>query len=939
MASDATRPDVPRRPSNPLIERGDHLAAIEAVLGHASVSPPPGGSIVVVDAEPGAGVTAVLDRVAATAASRWRTATVRADDHDAGVPFSVLHRVVDVLRSLPGAAQISDQRPALALAPVLDTARLLDGLDPAVEAPTLALGLGWLLERLTEDGPLLVVVDDAHLADDASLGVLTTAWSRCRLPMVLLVGAHPSPTPPNELERLRRAADTTLGLAPLTPAGTGQVLLQWGVTIGDGDLPGVHVLARGRPGDLEVLARARHGEPGAAMPLARSMVEPLLERRLGALTPPARRALEVIVVLDAVAEPSILGTVSRCPSRPEDCVAELRCAGLLTEDDPLRCSHPFVADAVLAGIAADDAGRLRRSMLAAAIDAGSGPEVLVPLALVCPPTADPVVVDLLAEAGDAAIRSREPARALVLLRRALREPPVAARENELRGQLALASAFADEPGAPALVRRAALQLDAVAGAHLARRASTILAGRGRAREAATMVDDLGRSLASTEPEVASILEMGWLGAAKTDLSMRPAVLRRVAEAATTDRFDPSPSGRALAAVVAYELSLLGEDRTRVVELARHAVDRRGGGSPTTDMPSIWSAVLALLFADELDDAAVTLDRLERRGIRRASEHDVLAAHHLRASIDRNRGLLESANRSAAVVADAVRHGWRGSVPGGAGNRCRLALLAGRLDRAEAELDLPGGVERYADDPSLVEYLDARGQLRLRQGRYAEALDDHLTVRDRHEVLGAVNPATMLWSQGAARAMAAMGRRADALDLLGEHLERARQWGAARPIGALLTTAGTLRSGRAGEELLEEAVDVLERGVTPIELADAHVALARAAQRRGDDRKSERAARRGALLADTAGAAAIAADARSVLGELADSGSDRTTVDRLTPAELRAARLAAGGASNADIAAELYVSRKAVEFHLSNVYRKLGVVGRRDLADALGEREG
>ncbi len=665
----------------------------------------------------------------------------------------------------------------------------------------------------------------------------------------------------------------------------------------------------------------------------------LVEQRLASLSPAARRALEVIAVLDVVTDVELVVAIGGCSMAADSVVAELQGAGLVADGEPLRCAHPIVAETVRAGVAGTDADRLRRAALAAAIDAGTGPDVLVPLAAACPPTGDPIVVDLLAAAGDLAIRSSRPDEAVVLLRRALREPPLPASEVELRSQLALASAFANEPGAPVLVRRAALQLDAVAGAQLARRASGILASHGRSREATAMVDDLRRSLGSDEPEVSSILEMGWLAATKIDLSMRPAVLRRIGEATTADLSDPSPSGRALAAIVAYELCLVGEDRTRAVELARHAVDHRGGGSPTADMPSFWSAVLALQFADDLDAAAAALDRLERRGIKRARRNDVLAAHHLRASIDRHRGELDSANRSAAIVADAVQHGWRGSVPGGAGGRCRLALLAGRPDLAESELELPGGAERYADDPSLVEYLDARGQLRNRQGRYAEALDDHLAVRDRHEVLGAANPATMLWSQGAARAMAAMGRRAEALDLLGEHLERARTWGAPRPIGALLTTTGTIRAGRSGEEMLEEAVEVLEVGTTPIDLADAYVALARAAQRRGDDRRAERAARRGELLADTAGATAIGDDARSVLDGLTGAGSSAGTVDRLTPAERRAAHLAAGGASNAEIASELYVSRKAVEYHLSNVYRKLGVAGRRDLADALGERSG
>lgn len=55
---------------------------------------------------------------------------------------------------------------------------------------------------------------------------------------------------------------------------------------------------------------------------------------------------------------------------------------------------------------------------------------------------------------------------------------------------------------------------------------------------------------------------------------------------------------------------------------------------------------------------------------------------------------------------------------------------------------------------------------------------------------------------------------------------------------------------------------------------------------------------------------------------------------LTDSELRAARLAARGLSNAEIAESLFVTAKTVQVHLSNGYRKLGIGSRGELAAAL-----
>jgi DNA-binding CsgD family transcriptional regulator len=59
---------------------------------------------------------------------------------------------------------------------------------------------------------------------------------------------------------------------------------------------------------------------------------------------------------------------------------------------------------------------------------------------------------------------------------------------------------------------------------------------------------------------------------------------------------------------------------------------------------------------------------------------------------------------------------------------------------------------------------------------------------------------------------------------------------------------------------------------------------------------------------------------------------------LSPHELQVALRVADGGSNAEVAAALFVTRRTVEFHLTNVYRKLGVRNRTELARWMSSRD-
>ena len=89
------------------------------------------------------------------------------------------------------------------------------------------------------------------------------------------------------------------------------------------------------------------------------------------------------------------------------------------------------------------------------------------------------------------------------------------------------------------------------------------------------------------------------------------------------------------------------------------------------------------------------------------------------------------------------------------------------------------------------------------------------------------------------------------------------------------------------------------------------------------------------LPPTKGAALWAERARDELGRAKSETPPKPT---LTPAERRIAELATSGMTNRDVAATLYISLKTVEANLTQIYRKLGIRSRAQLAAKLASGE-
>jgi DNA-binding CsgD family transcriptional regulator len=263
----------------------------------------------------------------------------------------------------------------------------------------------------------------------------------------------------------------------------------------------------------------------------------------------------------------------------------------------------------------------------------------------------------------------------------------------------------------------------------------------------------------------------------------------------------------------------------------------------------------------------------------------------------------------------------------------------RVGDAEAELragELTGELPEIMPTPGL---LFARAQARIAAGSVAAGLEDLLRAGEIAERLGLRDPTSVPWRLAAGEALFALGDRVRAVELVSAQLALARRNGLREAIGSALRVQGLLAGGRAGRDMLAEAVEVLEGGFARLELARALVDLG-AAGRECDPAGARRVLERGASMAEGLGASALAARA----GELAvEAGSrPRRTARRglaaLTAAERRTARLAADGMTNREIAHTLVVSEKTVETQLRAAFRKLGVDSRRELPVLLAGAE-
>jgi DNA-binding CsgD family transcriptional regulator len=156
------------------------------------------------------------------------------------------------------------------------------------------------------------------------------------------------------------------------------------------------------------------------------------------------------------------------------------------------------------------------------------------------------------------------------------------------------------------------------------------------------------------------------------------------------------------------------------------------------------------------------------------------------------------------------------------------------------------------------------------------------------------------------------------------------------LGIEARSRALLSDGEIAEGLYREAIERLRRSRLAFELARAHLLYGewlRRERRRTDAREQLRRAHQ---MFTEMGAGPFGERAARELVATGETVRKRSvdTRDELTPHEVRIARMARDGATNQEIATQLFVSRKTVEYHLRKVFQKLGISKREHLARAL-----
>ncbi|MEV7341315.1 LuxR C-terminal-related transcriptional regulator [Streptomyces sp. NPDC093544] len=899
------------------------------------------GDLLMIEGGCGIGRTALLLELEQMARARQLAmCTARCSTLEADFSYGVMHQLLEPHLSTLAAGPTESARIAGELLEVMDSA------EGASDVHVLN-GMLWAIRRLAEQTPVILAVDDLNFCDASSLHVLAYVARRLKDWPVAIVGTlrlgEPVTTPPM-LAALQEAGEwTVLRPAPLTAAGTGELVDGLLGPTPSSVVEEMHGLTAGNPMFLNAILRTSggpHHEPVGAGLSAGSLerlVGTTVRTRLAHLPAGVPRVAETIALLEGETEGALIAEAAGIPEREgANGLAVLVGMGLLTDLALPTYVHPVVGNALRRLPEAVAPDRVHRRVSEALHRRNAPPTEVAGHLMRTGPVGTGWAVEALRAAATAAVGERRPAEAHALLQRALEEPLLQDARDEAQAELDCVELVTNPQG---LLPRLRARLGTAQSAQS--RVSTVLAyaqvllRTHRTEEAAEALEDCRAGLTAIPPSRSRDTLLRHIDIAEA----MAALLGSSGAAQIADllaKLSDDGSGNTLHKVSLEALQAAMEGRTSAQTVVR-ALDRElaHNGQESPLMPY---TVFTFLWADELEPVDRWCDAVLTGQPGMGSLPTTVIALALRATSQLEAGRLEGAERDARQALELLG-GQEATDPVQSLVLAPLLNVLTELDRTDEAVALLMARGCAGALPELWPHtmvLAARGRLKGARGDTEGALADLTEAGRRMDSWGTANPAISRWRSEAAFMRNQLGDVAGALRLVEDELHAARLWGTPRAIGVALRAKGLILGDAEGLAALTEAVEVLRSGSARLETAYAEAGLGIVQRRRNNRRAARETLRQALALAQQLGAVRLAARVHAEL--LAAGGLPRRCehfgAKSLTASEYRVALLAAVGRTNGSIARELFVTRRTVETHLTRAYRKLGIQGRSELGRVL-----
>ncbi len=972
---------VANRVSPVLVGRGEQLTALEEALATVSRGEP---AAVLLGGETGVGKTRLVTEFAARVASRSRTLIGNCLELGAaGLPFAPF---TAVLRQLVGDLGVDGVRALLAGRSGTELGRLLPELaDPAglpdeayqgeARARLFEQLLG-LLRGLAEDAPLTLIIEDAHWADASSRDLLTFLIANLPAARLLIIvtfrsdeltRTHPLRPLLTELGRISWVERTEL--PRLTrPEAAAQMAAILGLEPSPAEIEAVFARTEGNPLFVEHLLGCDARVPASLRDMVFASVHRL---------PDETRDLLRLASAGGVRQGhALLAQVSGLAE--DDLVRALRPAVaanvLLPDGDGYQFRHALIQEVMHSDLLPGEHGRLHaRYAEAIAADATLVPEGRAAISLAHHWYSAHDLTGALVSSWQAAVeagRALAHAEQLSMLARVLelweRVPDAAERIGadhvqvlekaaavaELAGEsergLAFATAAVQEVDPAAEPTRAAVLLDRRARlatqGHLDTSSDDLI-------EALRLVSD-GRHEGVRARVLASLAN----ALRKQNLHDRARATAEEALAIARDEKEPATQARALST-----LAMLAPQGSDVLEILAQA---RAAAEEARDYSLIVMAAINESHVLEGMGEHLWAAEVARDGLARAASFGMSRTSGAVLAVNVAEPLVAAGRWSEAeeVITGAI------AAPSTGPHRSEVWRLAGTVALARGDLDAADYALARAGDllatttyrhESHLPHAQLQIELAAARGRVAEALltaQDLLATRDDLQESPRYGwPPLVAIARVAAdalaqpRALAAAGAEV-AADLLTIAAEQAAKLDVVGPVQAAQkitfqaevaraegATSDSLTLSWAAVAAWEELREPLPLGMAMYRVAES--LLASPADRAGAEAPLLRAAE----IASELGAGRLLTDVRQLARRArialpGEPAEDSTSAAGLTPRESEVLRLVAAGASNAAIAAELFISAKTVSVHVSSILAKLGAANRSEAA-AIAHRQG